>query len=424
MMRRKLILGLMLCSVGCSSASKEDQKSIADEKRRPRSTTRPGPFIDKPEDFALPSDQDPLETISVRVSAGDEASPFAPRYSPPGKRLELKPISVSESLGIDGLEAEILLGWPIEKQKPIKLLVTRPASEEAYNKLFIDANCNGVFDEEPILAKGSESRGNTWSNFLATIKATYLTDEPFTEDYPVAFWIAVASKAERPEFIRVSRRGFKSGEVIIGEQKATLILSDSNNDAVYEGGDWWELRAADKTDKGEGSRKVGDFQWFGETAYKLILNDATGNSGRLERVELGKTREQDELDRDPYGADKRAAKAEKPVEFRQDAEDAITDAAAMHKRCFIKFETTWCGPCKTMAQYVFTAKEVVEASQEIVCVKVDGDEKGDLANRFAVKAYPTGILLAADGTEISRFVGYQKVVEMSRFLKQTPKSGE
>ena len=71
-----------------------------------------------------------------------------------------------------------------------------------------------------------------------------------------------------------------------------------------------------------------------------------------------------------------------------------------------------------MTQYVFTAKEVVDASQDIVCVKVDGDERRDLVERFSIKAYPTGILLAADGTEASRFVGYQKVVDMSKFLLQ------
>ena len=305
----------------------------------------------------------------------------------------------------------------MEKQSPIKVLVCRAAEGELYSKLVIDTNGNGMFDEEPIHATHSESRGNLWSNFSAKLKAKYdLGESTTTEDYPVSLWIAVASKTERPEMLRMSRRGFKLGEATIGERKATIVLSDSNNDAIFGDGDWWELRVDGESPKGIGSRNLGDFQWLGESAYKLTLGDAVGNLSKLEKFNPGKTREQDELDRDPYGADKRAVKADKPLEFRHDAEEAIAEAKSNGKRCFIKFETTWCGPCKTMAQYVFTAKDVVDASHDIVCVKVDGDERRDLVERYAVNAYPTGVLLAADGTEASRFVGYQRVVEMAKFF--------
>ena len=70
-----------------------------------------------------------------------------------------------------------------------------------------------------------------------------------------------------------------------------------------------------------------------------------------------------------------------------------------------------------MTQYVFTAKDVVEASEGVVCVKVDGDERKDLVERFEVKGYPTGVMLSATGDEAARFLGYQKVVEMAAFLK-------
>ena len=71
-----------------------------------------------------------------------------------------------------------------------------------------------------------------------------------------------------------------------------------------------------------------------------------------------------------------------------------------------------------MTQNVFTAKDVVDASKDVVCVKVDGDQRRDLVERYAVTAYPTGLMIAADGTEAARFVGYQKVTEMADFLKE------
>ncbi len=74
-----------------------------------------------------------------------------------------------------------------------------------------------------------------------------------------------------------------------------------------------------------------------------------------------------------------------------------------------------------MTQYVFTAKDVVEAAAGIVCVKVDGDERKDLVERYSVNAYPTGVMISPDASEEARFVGYQKGVEMTDFLtaKQT-----
>lgn len=236
---------------------------------------------------------------------------------------------------------------------------------------------------------------------------------------------AGVSAAEQPKVICISRRGFKTGDIQIGEQKVSLVLSDSNNDAVFGTGDWWELKKSEAGPSPSSEmRKVGDYLWLGESAYKLELDDVTGNLGRITAFDPGKTREQDELARDPYGADKKSVKAEKPLEFRHDIDEAIAEAAEKKLRCFIKFETTWCGPCKTMTQYVFTAKDVVDASEGVVCVKVDGDERRDLVERYSVKAYPTGVLISGDSTEASRFVGYQKVVEMADFLKPTDKAGE
>jgi thiol:disulfide interchange protein len=120
---------------------------------------------------------------------------------------------------------------------------------------------------------------------------------------------------------------------------------------------------------------------------------------------------------DLFAADRTAVKAAKPLEFRHDVDAAIAEAADKKLPCFVKFETTWCGPCKMMSQLVFTAKDVVDAADGVMCVMVDGDERSDLTERYAVKAYPTGVMIAADGSEAARFIGYQNVNEMAAFLK-------
>ena len=423
MLKRCWLSFSLLLIVGCQPGSPDAAKTATKTRGMPpalpsmeNGTSAPNATASLDADKSRAERTATIESTSVTLSAGAADSPLSPRYSPPGKGLELKPVPLESELGIDGLETEIVLGWPTENQKPIKMMVSRATASEPYSKLIIDSDSNGMYDEEPILATRSESRGNIWSNFNATLKVKYLLNETVMEDYPVTLWITVASFDEQPKVIRISRRGFKTGEVSIQNQNVSLVLSDSNNDAVFGDGDWWELREKEGKSKSSDMRKVSDYIWVGETAYKLALSDVTGNAAQITQFDPGKTREQDELARDPFGADKKATKAEKPLEFRHDIDEAIAEAAEKKLRCFIKFETTWCGPCKSMTQYVFVAKDVVDASDGIICVKVDGDERRDLVERYAVKAYPTGLLLSADATESSRFVGYQTVKQMASFL--------
>ncbi len=356
-------------------------------------------------------------SATLKLVQGEPNSKLAPRYSPPGKGLKLEPFETPTELGFDGLQAEVVLGASLEKQTPVKLLVTRAEAQTAYSKLYVDADGNGKFDEPAIAATMSDSRGMIWSNFDTKLKVTYLGEDTVTEDYPVVFWLTVAAATERPEVLRMSRRGFKTGEVNVGQTKASVVLSDSNNDAVFGEGDWWELRIGDEPSKGDNMRRVGDFAWLRESAFKLEIDNVFGGSARLVPFDPGVTREADALARDPYGADRTAVKATKPLEFRHDVDVAIAEAIDKKLPCFIKFETTWCGPCKMMTQMVFTAKDVVDAADGVMCVMVDGDDRKDLVERYEVKAYPTGVMIAADGSEAARFIGYQRVTVMAAFLK-------
>ena len=63
--------------------------------------------------------------------------------------------------------------------------------------------------------------------------------------------------------------------------------------------------------------------------------------------------------------------------------------------------TSWCGPCKIMASKILPQKEVGDfLNERFVCVKYDM-EKGEgpeIAKKYGVEAYPTFLLLRADGT--------------------------
>lgn len=75
---------------------------------------------------------------------------------------------------------------------------------------------------------------------------------------------------------------------------------------------------------------------------------------------------------------------------------------------FLDCYTTWCGPCKYMANNVFTIERVGNFfNDNFVNVKIDM-EKGEgieLAKKYQIKAYPTFLILDSDGNEINRIVG-------------------
>ena len=121
------------------------------------------------------------------------------------------------------------------------------------------------------------------------------------------------------------------------------------------------------------------------------------------------------------------AKPDKPVPFRKDVDTALQDVAAKKAAYSIKFETDWCVPCKQMAELVFTAKDVADAADGLICLIVDGDARKDLTEKHQVKGYPTGILFDVSSKEIARYTGYQSVKETTAFFqkaKQLSKSVE
>jgi len=107
-------------------------------------------------------------------------------------------------------------------------------------------------------------------------------------------------------------------------------------------------------------------------------------------------------------------------------EQVLAEAKKTGKPIFVDFYATWCGPCKTMASKTFANATVGDyANPRFIAYKVDC-EKGqgvDLANKFAIEAYPTIIFFNADGTVKQKAVGYKDVDQFLALLKKnTPES--
>lgn len=114
-------------------------------------------------------------------------------------------------------------------------------------------------------------------------------------------------------------------------------------------------------------------------------------------------------------------------------QEALNKAKANKKGpnlVFLDCFTTWCGPCKHMANNVFPTKEAGDYfNKNFVNIKIDM-EKGegiDLAKKYGVAAYPTFLILNSDGSEVGRVVGggeladFIKKVEAAKDIKNSPK---
>ena len=192
------------------------------------------------------------------------------------------------------------------------------------------------------------------------------------EDYPVAFWVVVEKEDETPDVIRMSSKGFVTGSVELGKTMCDVVVSDSNNDGILGVGDWWELRSENA--KPSGSRTIGDYAWSGGKAWMLELDGTNGRKATVLPFDPGVTEQEDLAKRDRLREDRLAVRAAKPIRFRKDVDAALKDVAGKNSPYFLKFETDWCGPCKDMAAFVFTAKDVADAAEGLTCVIVDGDE--------------------------------------------------
>jgi len=95
--------------------------------------------------------------------------------------------------------------------------------------------------------------------------------------------------------------------------------------------------------------------------------------------------------------------------FEGTFEEALAKAKQENKLVFVDFYAVWCGPCKQMAETVFTDEEVGKyMSDKFVCMQIDVEKAGwqkETAEKFNVTVLPTLIFFKVDETVVSRLAG-------------------
>ena len=91
-----------------------------------------------------------------------------------------------------------------------------------------------------------------------------------------------------------------------------------------------------------------------------------------------------------------------------DLEEAKLIATRTHKKIFIDFMASWCGPCKMMDRDVFHTEEFLALGKKMIFCKVDIDLNPALASQFGVEAIPNMFVIRADGSVVGSVLGYEE----------------
>jgi len=332
------------------------------------------------------------------------------RWSPKGEKLVLEATD-------KGLVTEITLG--LEDIAPIALRLSKQNDSEHYNQLELDMNRDGEFqgsEDSIFLCEPNERRGKFWSSFSGEVPVPFAKNDfhkSLENPYPLSFWfVEDPSEPEAELVIRYSRRGWMQGQVDSEFGRINVLITESEMDGVFDRIDSWAI-APDSTLQdlfsSKLSKSLDTHNWLGNQAFGVDSVLASGRTIWIKPVDPQITREEEETQADWLAPDRAAKRSGEKAAFLHDYEYGMELAESRKQGVLLDFETTWCGPCKLMDQWVYTADTIVTATKNLVCIKIDGDEHKDLVKKYNVSGYPTLIILKPDGKESKRVSGYQSI---------------
>lgn len=107
------------------------------------------------------------------------------------------------------------------------------------------------------------------------------------------------------------------------------------------------------------------------------------------------------------------------IAWRTDFDAARAEAAQAGKLVLVHFWTESCGPCRVLEKRVFSQPQVaLGVANDYVPVKINANEKPELAQAFGVTRVPTDVVVAADGKPIKAFISPSTPMEYVGVVRQ------
>jgi thiol-disulfide isomerase/thioredoxin len=383
------------------------------------------------------SAQEPqLITVPLTYHAPAPNTP-RPNFSPKGTQVTLATVSAGMTLpsGAQHPAKRGLIQVGPARSSWIPVLATASAAHpNDLTRLYVDLNRNNNFTDDgpPVTTTPSQNDKTKawWSSFSAVVLKVRFAEPEREEPYIVNFWIVREDGAAAPDVLRYSRGSWRAGATTVNGVRALVAAMDGNNDALYGPGDSWTVIQASMPDAATAvlslkeSRNTSRLMFLERPngrdvvlEFKSFARD--GSSVTFAVVDRPVTKAEDRLPDDMLADERPRPRTTTPLTWSHDLEDAVATAKASGKRVFIDFETSWCGPCKTMDEWIWTDKDVAAAlAAGYILVKLDGDIEKAAVARFKVGGYPTMVIVdPATGAAVKSVSGYKSSEQILAFVR-------
>ena len=378
------------------------------------------------------------QNIHAALTYGAPGSGPTVNFSPKGTQVTLTDVAANAVLpagAVRPAKTGVLEVGP-DRRAWIPVLVTADAAHPAdLCQLFVDRNRNGNFaDDLPAVTAAPTQNDKTkawWSSFSKVELSIPYGRGPqgdIVEPYLTNLWI-VREGDTAPNILRFSVGSWRRGTVKIGGVDALVAVMDSNNDAVFDAKDMWSVLGAAEPDAAKRvltiaeARDTKRLMFVKNGDKELVLEfrklSADGRAIDFAVVDRPMTKAADRAPDDMLAPERSRPRATTPFVWEHaNFEGGLAKARAKNLKVVVDFETTWCGPCKQMDEWIWNDADVAGAlNAGYIGVKLDGDIEKALVKRYNVAGYPTGLVVDATGKELKRFLGYQSSKQILDWLR-------